>query len=256
VRARERARADRLIDDPWAADLAGEEGAAWLAEHPEETTVPIVIRTRFFDEFLGRAVEEARQVVLLAAGLDTRGFRLDWPPETSVFELDQPAVLEHKNAVLLAAGVTPRCRREAVAADLTGPWRERLIAAGFDPQLPSVWLLEGFLFYLPIASITRIIDTVTSLAARGSRMGFDIINSVMLTSQWTRPWVEMQARSGAPWIGTMDDPVGFLDPRGWRADLTQAGAEDADYGRWALPVVPVTAPESPHNWFVLAERTA
>jgi hypothetical protein len=84
-------------------------------------------------------------------------------------------------------------------------------------------------------------------------MGFDIINSTVLTSPWTRQWVEMQAKSGAPWIGTLDDPGGFLAARGWKATLTQAGANDANYGRWSYPVIPTTMPDMPHNWFVIAQ---
>ena len=85
-------------------------------------------------------------------------------------------------------------------------------------------------------------------------MGFDIINSAVLTSPWTRPWVEMQAQSGAPWIGTLDDPRGFLAVRGWKTTLTQAGQPEANHGRWRLPVIPVTLPDMPHNWFVTAQR--
>ena len=101
-------------------------------------------------------------------------------------------------------------------------------------------------------TITQLLDLVTSLAAPGSWLGFDIMNSITLTSPLTQKWVEMQAESGAPWIGTMDDPVGFLAERGWEAALTQAGAADAHYGRWPYPVIPATMPNMPHNWFVTA----
>jgi hypothetical protein len=82
------------------------------------------------------------------------------------------------------------------------------------------------------------------------------VNGLVLTSPWTRPWVEMQAAAGAPWIGTMDDPVGFLAGRGWSASLTQAGQSDANHGRWTLPELPTTMPDVPHSWLVTAERTA
>jgi methyltransferase (TIGR00027 family) len=256
VRARESARADRLFEDPWAEALTGKEGAEWIAQRPEDSTVPMVIRTRFFDDFLLDIARRhaIRQVVLMAAGLDTRAFRLDWPAGTCLFELDQPEVLQYKQEVLRLAGAQPACQRQLIEADLTSPWQEKLTHSGFDPQLPSVWLLEGFLFYLSKESIIQIIDSVTSLAASGSWMGFDIINSAMFTSTWTRPWVEMQASMGAPWMGTLDDPQGFLARRGWQATLTQAGAEDANYGRWQLPVLPVMAPDMPHNWFVTAQK--
>jgi len=115
-----------------------------------------------------------------------------------------------------------------------------------------------FNFYLPNESIVQILDQVTDMAAPapGSWMGFDINNSAMMTSQWTREWVEMQAKMGAPWIGTMDDPQGFLGERGWKASLSQPGAPDANYGRWTLPVLPVLMPDFPHNWFVTAVKEA
>jgi methyltransferase (TIGR00027 family) len=254
VRGREHTRPDRLIDDPWAAALAGQEGAEWIAQRSEGSTVPIVLRTRYFDDFLARITQQdgIRQVVLLAAGLDTRAFRLTWPAGTRLFELDQPAVLEHKEQVMRNAGAEPACERKVIEMDLTSSWEAALLDADFDPLQPSGWLLEGFLFYLPSESVTRILDQVTSLAAPGSWLGFDIVNAITLTFPLTRPWVEMQAQAGAPWLGTMEDPVGFLAERGWQASLCQAGQPDANHGRWTLPVIPVTLPNMPHNWFVTA----
>ena len=256
VRAQESERTDALFVDPWAAALAGAEGTAWLAQRPPGSGLPMVLRTRYFDDFLQRITAEQgiRQVVLVAAGLDTRAFRLAWPAQTRIFELDQVAVLAYKSAVLAQAGALAVCARTAIAADLTEPWSARLAASGFDAQQPAVWLLEGFLFYVPVHRIVEILDALTALAAPGSWLGFDIVNSAVLTSPWTRPWVEMQAQAGAPWIGTLDDPVAFLAARGWTASLTQAGAPDAHYGRWTLPVIPTTAPDMPHNWYVTAHR--
>jgi len=77
----------------------------------------------------------------------------------------------------------------------------------------------------------------------------------MLTSPLTRGWIEMQARSGVPWIGTLDDPEGFLAARGWQATLSQAGAADAIHGRWPFPVIPVGLPGIPHNWLVVAKKS-
>ena len=196
VRARETEREDALVRDPWAAALAGETGAAWIAARPPDSTLPIVLRTRYFDDYLPSvAADGIAQVVLLAAGLDTRAYRLTWPGGTHVYELDQASVIAHKERVLSAAGAVPTCERHAIAADLTEPWQEKLVAAGFDPARPAAWLLEGFLFYLPSDQVTVILDTVATWAATGSRMGFDIINAAMLTSAWTRPWLEMQAKA-------------------------------------------------------------
>jgi len=254
VRADESEREDRLFHDPLAATLAGEEGKLWMASRTAGSALPIVVRTRFFDDFLVRITRDfgIHQVVLLAAGLDTRAFRLPWPDKTCLFELDQAAILEYKEKILRADGAHQACARQAVGVDLTTKWADELLSKGFDGQSRSLWLLEGFLFYLQHEVIRRLLDTVTDLARPGSWLGFDIVNSIMLTSPLTQQWLEMQAQAGAPWIGTMDDPVKFLGMRGWEATLTQAGAEDANYGRWSYPFFPTSKPDIPHNWFVTA----
>jgi methyltransferase (TIGR00027 family) len=257
VRQMESAREDRLFNDPWAAALAGDQGAQWIAQRTPDSVAPIVLRTRYFDDFLQRVTAQhgIRQVVLLAAGLDTRAFRLPWPAETRIFELDQVAVLAHKERVLRAAGAECPCARQTAGVDLTDSWSTALNAAGFDPERPSCWLLEGFLFYVCNEDIVQIIDAVSRLAAPGSWLGFDIVNTITLTSPWTKAWIDMQAKSGAPWIGAMDDPVSFLAERGWTATLSQPGQPDANHGRWKLPVIPTTMPGMPHNWYVTAQKT-
>ena len=256
ARAHESQRADRLFDDPWAEALAGQVGAEWLAQRTADSLTPIVLRTRFFDDFLQQITSQhnLRQIVLVAAGLDTRAFRLAWSEHTCVFELDQPAVLDHKQQVLDRAGALPRCDRRAIGVDLAAAWQSSLLAAGYEPTRPSGWLLEGLSFYLPDEAIVRLLDTVTDLAAPGSWLGLDVINRLTLTSPLTRPWIEMQAALGAPWIGTLDEPVEILAARGWAASLTQAGQPEVNHGRWRLPVIPVNLPTLPHNWLVTAHK--
>lgn len=256
VRARESRRGDRLFDDPWAAALAGKAGAEWSEQRSADSLIPITIRTHYFDDFLQGIVQQhgIKQIVLMAAGLDTRAFRLKWTDGTRIFELDQPEVMNYKEEILNFLGAQPHCERIIVGKDLTEAWEGALVANGFNPQERSCWLMEGFLFYLPSETIRQLIDQVTSLAAPGSWLGFDCINNAVLTSQWTKAWVDMQAQMGAPWIGALDDPEDFLASRGWKATLTQAGQPDANYGRWVLPVIPTQMPNMPHNWFVTAQK--
>lgn len=256
ARAYESEREDRLFNDPWAARLAGIDGSVWAANRPPDSLAPMILRIRYFDDFLQRVTREEsiKQVILMAAGLDTRAYRLAWPAGTNVFELDQPAFLQEKEQILHSADARTKCARDALGADLTGPWKEALIEAGFESSSPSVWLLEGFLFYISTESISHLLDEMNSLSAEGSWLGFDIINSITLTSPYTHQWVEMQANSGAPWIATLDDPSGFLAARGWKSSLSQAGAPDANHSRWHLPIIPVTMPDMPHNWFVTARK--
>src|SRR3712207_6704512 len=122
ARARESQRPDRLFDDPLAVALAGPEGFAWLddmerAQPWGQPALYAVVRTRFFDEFLLRASwgAGARQVVLLAAGMDARAFRLGWPPGTRLYELDRPEVINAKDAVAPGPGLTlPASGRRSV----------------------------------------------------------------------------------------------------------------------------------------------
>jgi methyltransferase (TIGR00027 family) len=256
VRAREHARHDRLFSDPWAEVLAGQAGAKWIADRSEGSTLPITIRTRYFDDFLQRvaAQEGVRQFILAAAGLDTRAYRLEWPAGTRIFELDQPEVFDYKEPLMRAAGAQPNCERQVVAVNMMEPWVEALLSHGYQPEEPSCWLLEGFLFYLPGDAIVRLLEVTISLMAVGSWLGFDVINSGMLTSDISRKWVEMQAEMGAPWIGTMDNPGDFLRASGWSVYMTQAGQPDADYERWPYPVLPVNMAGVPHNWYVTAHK--
>src|SRR4051812_4573697 len=104
ARARETARPDCLIKDEFAAVLAGSEGFAFLDRNDEVLGGPrptYAVRTHFHDEHLLSATKKLaiRQVVLLAAGLDTRAFRLEWPLGVDLYELDQPEVLAYKAAL-------------------------------------------------------------------------------------------------------------------------------------------------------------
>src|SRR5207302_7811291 len=108
----------------------------------------VIVRTRFLDDLLADAwLGGCRQVVILGAGLDTRAFRLSWPPESHCFELDLPPVLAFKDDVLRRPAVTPDCERVVVPADLLADWRPALLEAGFRPTEAAVWIAEGLLIY-------------------------------------------------------------------------------------------------------------
>jgi methyltransferase (TIGR00027 family) len=138
-------RADRLFDDPLAEALAGEEGfrlmEKWRLSGMSEAQATFTIgpRTRFWDDLVIAATEDGlRQVVLLAAGMDTRAFRLPLPDQVIVFELDLPELLEQKQAILDQRHAEPRCHRVVVAADLAEEgWARALTAAGFDDAAAS-----------------------------------------------------------------------------------------------------------------------
>jgi methyltransferase (TIGR00027 family) len=272
ARARESRRPDRLFEDPWAEALAGTEGVAFMERLEAAARPPgspgssenpyIAIRTRFFDDFLRSATGGdggARQVVILAAGLDTRAFRLEWPAGVRVFEIDRLDVLETKNRLLgtgaAPAAVPPRCDRRAIAVDLaTEPWDEALIGAGFDRDSPSVWLVEGLLAYLDEAAARGVLQRTAALAAPRSLLGADAISHTYFTSPWTRGALEALAREHAPWRFGTDDPEGFFAAAGWTATVRRPGDPGADFERWPFPAFPREAPGVPQSFMITATR--
>jgi methyltransferase (TIGR00027 family) len=126
-------------------------------------------RTRYFDAYFTKAAAAGvRQIVLLAAGLDSRAYRLHWPQGTTVFELDQPQVLEFKRDVLNRQSARPAAERHEVAVDLRDDWPGALHAAGFDASAPSAWIAEGLLVYLPAAAQDSLFTGIHGLASSGS----------------------------------------------------------------------------------------
>jgi methyltransferase (TIGR00027 family) len=129
----------------------------------------MAVRTAWFDEFFLDAVSSGvRQVVILAAGLDARSWRLPWPDGTTVYELDQTKVLDFKSSTLQRRGAQPTAQLVSVAVDLREDWPTALREAGFDASLPTVWSAEGLLRYLPAAAQDLLFERIDSLSASGS----------------------------------------------------------------------------------------
>jgi methyltransferase (TIGR00027 family) len=151
------------------ADL--EDDSDGSAPGVQRMTDNMAVRTKFFDEFFLDATNAGiRQAVILASGLDARAYRLPWPAGTTVYEIDQPQVIEFKSRTLAELGAQATADRRAVAIDLRDDWPAALRAAGFDPDQPSAWSAEGLLGYLPPDAQDRLLDTITALSAPGSRI--------------------------------------------------------------------------------------
>jgi methyltransferase (TIGR00027 family) len=131
-------------------------------------------RTKYFDEYFRRAADAGvRQVVILAAGLDSRAYRLTWPAATTIFELDRPQVLDFKREVLSSHGAQPRAERREIAVDLRDDWPQALQDNGFDISKPSAWIAEGLLIYLPAAAQEQLFTGIDNLAGPGSHVAVE-----------------------------------------------------------------------------------
>jgi methyltransferase (TIGR00027 family) len=242
LRAMESRRPDRLFDDPYAQAFVDAAPPDYRTRLPWTDTasnqlgaalaVSIPVRTRFFDTYLVDACAAGcRQVVLLAAGLDARAYRLDWPPGVRLFELDLPGVLAFKDRVL--AQRQPACERIAIPVDLRDDWPRPLRAAGFDPAAPTAWLIEGLLIYLSKKDAARLLATVTELSAPGSQVSFE--QGLASFSQKALRHIRgtgQLAHVTSLWKGGLSEPAGpWLTRRGWRTHSVDRVALTESYGR-------------------------
>lgn len=134
-------------------------------------------RTKWFDDFFTAAgAAGVTQVVILAAGLDARAWRLPWVTDTVIYELDLPKVLEFKSQTLAAAGAQPAARYVPVAVDLRDDWTQALAAAGFDHTEPTAWSAEGLLPYLSSDAQDVLFERIALYSARGSRVAVEAFN--------------------------------------------------------------------------------
>jgi len=218
------------------------------------------VRTRFFDDALLAALTPTGidngigQVVLLAAGMDVRAYRLELPADTAWFELDRPELLTIKNTLLHDADVVPRCARHPVGADLTGDWPTALTVAGFDPYRPTVWLVEGLAVYLNTADVEQLLDQVTALSAPGSRLLADIVGQSLLDSPWITPWLTQLAARDMTWRFGTDQPEDLLTRRGWQPEVTQISTAGTALGCWPYPDLPRGTPGVPNSYLITASR--
>src|SRR5271168_751814 len=165
----------------WAAgDLAtadvDDDDSSWKLQQMPDA---MAARTRFFDAFFHEATRAGiRQAVILASGLDARAYRLDWPTDMTVFEVDQPQVIAFKTETLAGLGAAPTADRRTVAIDLRQNWPAALVDAGFDRSQPTAWIAEGLLGYLPPEAQDRLLDTISSRSADGSRHATEAIRNM------------------------------------------------------------------------------
>jgi methyltransferase (TIGR00027 family) len=235
ARAWESRKPDRLFDDPYAAAFAaaGQTGGSRATTPgPQRARLAfhVIIRTRFYDDYLLAACAAGcRQVVLLAAGLDTRAYRLPWPDGVHVYELDLPEVLSFKESVLAGQNAVPRCSLSVLPVDLREEWTDRLTETGFDPAVPTAWLVEGLLVYLTAEEAALLLTRVGALSAPGSRLSFERNNAASVIAEGDRSGIENYT---ALWKGGLgQDTAGWLGEHGWRTETHELLDVAASYGR-------------------------
>src|ERR1700743_2966752 len=113
-----------------------------------------------------------------ASGLDVRAYRLNWPAAMSIYEVDQPQVIEWKQSVLSGLGWTAEPHHHCVGFDWPHDGPTAMRQEGFDDAQPTVWIIEVLLIgYLPDQAHDEILDAITALSAPGSRIVADYVHS-------------------------------------------------------------------------------
>ncbi|MDC8972565.1 class I SAM-dependent methyltransferase [Mycobacterium marinum] len=260
-----------LAPDEYAKYFIAASGDAYLNDqlaHPptsvDETAFPRLygVQTRFFDDFFrSAAAAGTKQAVIVAAGLDSRAYRLEWPSGTTVFEIDLPQVLEFKARVLQRHGVEPKARRNEVAADLRTDWPATLHAAGFEPGQPSGWSVEGLLPYLTADAQDALFARIDDLCAPGSRiatgaLGSRLDHDQLVALEQTHPGVNLSGDVNFSAL-TYDDktnPAQWLAARGWVVEPVRNTLElEAGYGM-TPPAVDVRLDAIMHSEYIVATK--
>jgi len=231
----------RLINDPFAAPLVRAVGVDFFTKMMDgqldpdavENASPLriqamingmAVRTRYFDDyFINATGTGVRQVVILASGLDSRAYRLPWPPGTVVYEIDQPRVIEFKTTTLAGVGAEPTAVRRTVAIDLRADWPTALKAAGLDTTAPTAWLAEGLLIYLPPDAQDRLFDNITALSVPGSTIATEFVPGIVdfdadrvreMSGPFREHGVEIDMAS-LVYAGERNHVVDYLRTKGW-----------------------------------------
>ena len=287
ARAVETDQPDALIRDPYAKLLVTNAGAGVLWEAMLDPTIAAkveaidaesaahlqhmrsyqAVRTNFFDSyFLDAVATGIRQVVILASGLDSRAYRLDWPAGTTVYEIDQPQVLAYKSLTLAENGVTPSADRREVAIDLRQDWPAALRGAGFDPSARTAWLAEGLLMYLPAEAQDKLFTQIGELSPAGSRVSAETAPShaderrQQMRERFKKVAEEIGLEQQSVDVGELmyrddhrADVTDWLNNHGWRATAQPAIDEMQRLGRW-IENVPLADDKDAFSDFVVAER--
>jgi methyltransferase (TIGR00027 family) len=245
--------------DPYLAGVLANAGTS-----VDETAFPRLygVQTRFFDDFFSSAGEAGiRQAVIVAAGLDSRAYRLEWPDGTTIFEVDLPKVLEFKARVLNEQGATAKARRSEVAADLRTDWPTPLKAAGFDPQIASAWSVEGILPYLTDDAQTTLFTRISELCAPGSRvavgaLGTRLDRDRLEALEAEHPGVSMSGDVdfSALTYEPKSDPADWLAAHGWAVEPVRNTLElQTGYGM-TPPEVDAKIDGFMHSQYITATR--
>lgn len=163
-RARESEGPDALFRDPFARRLAGERGdqIADSIAFSNRNAWAWVARTYLFDQFIAELCQQGVDMVVnLAAGLDTRPYRMALPAALKWIEVDLPGIICYKEEIL--AGEKPVCDLERVRLDLSdAAARCELFAQLGCRATKSLILTEGLVAYFSTDQVRTLAEDLAA----------------------------------------------------------------------------------------------
>src|SRR5271156_5600798 len=266
-RAVETERPDALFRDPFARRLAGERGAKIAKSNPlggRKSGIgwPIVTRTYVIDQMIQAHIAQGGDTVInLAAGLDTRPYRMDLPSSLQWIEVDLPEILAHKEEIL--RGEKPVCALERIRLDLFDvPARRELFARLEGQSRTALIISEGLVVYLSSDEVALLAQ---DLAAQPSFRSWilDMVSPKLLATLQKRMTANL--KQAAPFKFAPEEGPAFFAKFGWTVteanSLPRAAARVNRVPFYLLPISWLpdshgTQPQRPWGGVCLFSKTS
>ncbi|MEU8828450.1 SAM-dependent methyltransferase [Streptomyces sp. NPDC048636] len=235
-RAQESTRPDALFHDPLAAGLAGERGRiiAEAAKRSFGNGWFFIARTKLIDDLIERSLAEGcDRVINLAAGLDTRPYRLPLPPSLEWIEVDLPGIVDEKNRLL--ADESPRCKLSRVAVDLADATARRgWLSEATEGAAKTLVITEGLLLYLPESEVREL-----AAELKGPEVAWwvaDIIGPAILKMS-----SKASRTNNAPVIFGPENGIAFFERAGWTVERFASQLPAAAHWNRLSPMMRIVA---------------
>jgi len=222
---RARGTARGIIDDPWAAALAGEDGASFAQIYDrvfKNGDLYLAVRTWFLDGCVRHYTAQRKfpQVVILGAGLDTRAARLAHPG-VRFFEVDHPATQAYKIERTAALPGYPKDAATYVSCDFEQEdFLDRLTASGFGIDAPALFIWEGVTYYLAEPAVRATLRRIASGCEKTSVVVFDYVMRKLVEGQRVKPnereMLDLLASISEPFKFGINDVLPLLFEEGFR----------------------------------------
>jgi methyltransferase (TIGR00027 family) len=215
LRSLESNRDDALFRDTLARKLAGQRGEEiYRVMARPGGDWPLAMRTYLTDRAVVSSIEKGVDTVVnLAAGLDTRPYRMSLPPTLQWIEVDLPAMLEEKERLL--RGEKPVCKLERAPLDLADvPARRKLFASIGNSARNVLVVSEGLICYLEPADVTSLAKDLAA-PATFRRWVLDLMSPGLL-KMLMKAWAAHLEVAGSPLKFAPAEGPGFFLPSGWK----------------------------------------